>query len=283
MEQENVWFITGCSQGLGLAIAERALEAGHRVVATARNVQSLVPLAAKYGDRVKPYQFDVTVWDDAAVLMALAHQHFGRIDVLVNNAGYGLEGALEELTEAQIRAQMETNFFGLVACIRAVTPIMRSQGRGYIFNISSIAGMRGYKGMSLYNASKFAVVGLSEAMAGELEPFGIKVACVEPGPYRTNWAGASLHRSEAMAKQDPRSPYAEQNAWLADVMAGHDGKQPGDPTQLADVLLHATTLDTLPVHMIMGDEAIQVWQQKMARYQDGSFLRTYPHTKRTAD
>ncbi|MBX3102728.1 MAG: SDR family NAD(P)-dependent oxidoreductase [Bacteroidetes bacterium] len=282
MDNSQVWFITGCSQGLGLVIAEHALEAGHRVVATARRVQSLAPLAAKYGDRVKPYQFDVDVWEDSAVVVDLVMQQFGRIDVLVNNAGYGLEGALEELTQAQIRRQMETNFFGLTACVQAVTPVMRAQGSGCIFNISSIAGMRGTRGMSLYNASKFAVTGLTEALAGELAPFGIRVACVEPGPYRTNWAGPSLHKSEAMTKQDPGSPYAEQNAWLAGIMSGHDGKQPGDPAQLAAVLVQAATLDKLPVHMIFGDEAIQIWQTKMERYQDPAFLSTYPHHKRTA-
>lgn len=277
----KVWFITGASQGLGRTIAETALQAGDRVVATARRVQDLKELAAKYGDQLRPYQLDVNVWEDCFTVMEMAHTTMGSIDVLVNNAGYGLEGALEELSEQQIRLQMETNVFGLMACCKAAIPYMRAKGSGYIFNVASIAGRRGFNGMSLYNASKFAVVGLTEALAQELAPFGIRVCSVEPGPYRTNWAGSSLHKSEAMARQDPNSPYKTLNETLARIMESHDGKQPGDPTQLAEVLLAATQMDQIPVHMIFGDEAIASWNVMTERYQDPAFQRTLPHGQRT--
>ncbi|MCE3006844.1 MAG: SDR family NAD(P)-dependent oxidoreductase [Bacteroidetes bacterium] len=278
----KIWFITGCAQGIGRAIALEALKAGDRVVATARRVQDLRDLVETYGDQVKAYQLDVNVWDDCFTVMEMANTTLGHIDVLVNNAGYGLEGALEELTEAQIRQQMETNVFGLMACIKAVTPYMRSQQRGYIFNLASIAGLRGFNGMSLYNASKFAVVGLSEALAQELAPFGIQVAAVEPGPYRTNWAGKSLQKSEAMLRVKPDSPYRELNERLSRIMDTHDGKQPGDPSQIGAVLVDATRQEKLPVHMIFGDEAIESWKAVLEKYASADFLRTYPHSKRTA-
>lgn len=276
-----VWFITGCSTGIGRTIAQEALAAGHLVVATARNPQQLADLAAQHPKTCLTLPLDVT--DGTAITKAVseAERHFGRIDVLVNNAGYGLEGVTEELTLEQMRHQMEVNFFGLVAATKAVLPGMRGRKQGYIVNVSSIAGLRGAKGLPLYSASKFAVVGYSESLALEVKPFNIYVSIVEPGPYRTEWAGRSLIRTETVTKQDQASPYYEVNEETRRYLAQVDGKQTGDPRQIAQVLIGGTNLamsqTAPPLHMLFGDEAIKIWGAELKRLQDPAFFKEYPH------
>jgi NAD(P)-dependent dehydrogenase (short-subunit alcohol dehydrogenase family) len=190
-------------------------------------------------------------------------------NVLVNNAGYGLVGALEELSAESILRQVETNLLGVVWMCQAVIPHLRAQGGGFIFNVSSIAGYYGFKGTSLYNATKFAVTGLSEALAQELSGWGIYVANVAPGPYRTDWAGSSLEKSQALATLDPQSPYYELNAAMAQRYAAMDRQQPGDPTQIGRVLLDCVEKGWAPMHIILGDEARETWE----RYEP---LRVFP-------
>ncbi len=273
--KKQVWFITGCSTGLGKAFAQKALEAGHNVVATARNINSLDYLIPS--ENLLKLTLDVIESSQIEEAIQKILEKFGSIDVLVNNAGYGLEGAFEELKMEDIRKQMDTNFLGLVEITQKVLPIMRKQKNGYIFNISSIAGKRGIAGMSIYNASKFAVTGLSEALANELEPFGIKVVAVAPGPYRTDWAGRSLVKSENLKTLDKSSPYYELNQRVHDYMSEADGKQPGNPEQIASILLCASQKEKLPVHMIFGEPAIDVWNRKLEKYQSTDFIQFFPH------
>lgn len=190
--------ITGASRGFGKLWADAFLQRGDKVIATARNLKDLQDLSDKYGKALLPLQLDVN--DRAAVFAAVqkAQQHTGRIDVLINNAGYGLFGAVEETTEQEARAQMETNFFGLLWASQAVLPVMRAQGSGHIIQVSSILGQVTLPVLGLYNASKFAVEGLSETLATEVKPFGINVTMVEPNGFTTDWAGASAFQTTAM-------------------------------------------------------------------------------------
>jgi short-subunit dehydrogenase len=273
--KKQVWFITGCSSGLGKSFAINALEAGHHVVATARNLDSLNYLPSS--DNLLKCKLDVTQSHEIRESVQKTIEKFGKIDVLVNNAGYGLEGAFEELTMQQILEQFQTNVFGLMELTQSILPILREQKSGYIFNISSIAGLRGIAGMSIYNASKFAVTGFSEALANELEPFGIHVVAVAPGPYRTDWAGRSLKKSENLKNLNPASPYYELNKKIHTYMTEADGNQPGSPDQIASILLCAAQKNKLPVHMIFGQPAIDVWNKKMEKYQSRGFIQFFPH------
>lgn len=187
----KTWFITGASRGFGRVWAQAALERGDRVAMSARNPQALTELAEAYGDRALPLTLDVT--DRQAVFAAVDQvvEYFGTLDVVVNNAGYGLFGMVEETTEQQARAQLETNFFGALWVTQAVLPVLRRQGSGHILQVSSIGGIAAFPTLGLYNASKWAVEGLSEALAAELAPLGVKVTILEPGPYGTDWSGAS--------------------------------------------------------------------------------------------
>ncbi len=277
--ERQVWFITGSSSGIGLCLTETVLNAGHQVVATARNLANLFHLTEKYAMNVLLIKVDVNNPDHLQSAVNKSIEHFGRIDVLVNNAGYGLEGVAEECSMNAIREQFETNFFGLCYLTQLVLPHMRKEGYGTIFNISSIAGIRGYRGMGIYNASKFAVNGFSEALAQEVAPFGIQVSIVAPGPYRTDWAGRSLKKSEAISENKSDSPYFEVNQQLEKNFSEASGKQPGDPIQIAAVLLAAAQQDKLPMYMIMGDVAMKELNSKLNKMQDESYLKVYPHNK----
>jgi NAD(P)-dependent dehydrogenase (short-subunit alcohol dehydrogenase family) len=209
----KVWFITGTSKGFGRIWAEAALERGDRVAATARDAATLAPLAERYGDAVLPLQLDVT--DKAAVdaAVAEAHEHFGRLDVVVNNAGYGLFGMIEEITEAQARAQIETNLFGALWVTQAALPILREQRSGHVIQVSSIGGVNAFPGIGLYHASKWGLEGFSQSLAQELAPFGVHVTLVEPTGYATDWAGPSSVTADPLpAYEDVRKVFAEQTA-----------------------------------------------------------------------
>ena len=195
----KTWFITGASRGFGRAWAAAALARGDRVAATARNEQALEGLVEAYGDRVLPLVLDVT--DRSAVFAAVARatEAFGTLDVIVNNAGYGLFGMVEETTEEQARAQMETNFFGALWVTQAALPVLRAQGSGHIMQVSSIGGLAAFPTLGLYNASKWALEGLSEALAAEIAPLGVKLTIVEPGPYATDWSTDSAVHTDPIA------------------------------------------------------------------------------------
>jgi NAD(P)-dependent dehydrogenase (short-subunit alcohol dehydrogenase family) len=198
----KTWFITGTSKGFGREWAEAALDRGDRVAATARDLEPLRPLVERYGDAVLPLRLDVT--DRAAAFAAVrrAADHFGSLDVLVNNAGYGHFGMVEELSEAEARAELDTNFFGTLWLTQAVLPIMRKQGSGRIIQVTSEGGVRAFPGIGAYHASKWAVEGLSQSLLQEVERFGIQVICLEPGPYATDFGGGSSRQSEANPDYD---------------------------------------------------------------------------------
>lgn len=265
----HTWIITGASRGIGRAIAEVALAAGHRVILTARRPSQLSDLLAQYPDHTLALPLDVQERSQALYVVEEAQRRGFTPTVLVNNAGYGLVGALEELTPDAIQRQVQTNLLGVIWMCQAVLPILRSQQKGFIFNISSIAGYYGFRGTSLYNATKFAVTGLSEALSQEVAPWGIYVCNVAPGPYRTDWAGASLEKAQALKDLDPQSPYYELNKLMAERYAQMDRQQPGDPRHIGRVLLSCVEMGWAPKHLILGDEARETWE----RYAP---LRVYP-------
>lgn len=246
-----VWFITGCSTGFGRAFAYAALAHGFRVVATAREVRKLDNFNVWHSDRVLTLGLDVTHPEQIKDAVTVAERAFGRIDVLVNNAGYGYMAAVEEGEEQEIRSVFETNFFGLAAMIRAVLPGMRARRHGCIINIASVGGIVGFPGSGYYAATKFAVEGLSQSLAREVEPLGIRVLVVEPGPFRTDWAGRSLRQSSNfIGDYEPTAGHHRRDT------AGYSGKQTGDPARAAEVVIDALQSPTPPAHLVLGREGI---------------------------
>jgi NAD(P)-dependent dehydrogenase (short-subunit alcohol dehydrogenase family) len=248
-----VWFITGCSTGFGRELAKQILERGLRAVISARNPQSLQDLAAKYPQTALVLELDVTDRAQIASAVQQAEARFGRIDVLVNNAGYGYMAAIEEGEDAVIRAMFEVNVFGLAAVTQAVLPIMRRQRSGHIFNLSSVAGCVGLPGVGYYNASKFAVEGMSEALSKEAAPLGIRVTIVEPGPFRTDFGGRSL-KTPATAIAD----YAETAGARRGLIMGRSGNEPGDPARVAAAIIDAAHAEKAPLHLVMGRPAFEI-------------------------
>ncbi len=241
-----VWLITGCSSGFGREFARAALAHGFRVAASARDPTTLGWLA-QYPDRALMLTLDVTDAGQIHNAVSETEREFGRIDVLVNNAGYGYLAAVEEGDEEDIRALFETNFFGLVAMTRAVLPAMRSRRAGTIVNIASVAGLAGFPGGGYYTASKFAVVGLSESLARELEPLGIRVLIVEPGALRTDWAGRSLKQSpNFIFDYEPTAGHHRRET------AAHSGHQSGDPARAAEAVIQAVLSQHPPEHLVLG-------------------------------
>ena len=254
-----VWFITGASSGFGLAFARHALDRGYRVVATARTPAKLASLVAAAPDRVLALPLDVTEVKQAEAAVAGTLARFGRIDVLFNNAGYGIVGAVEETPDAEFRAQMETNFFGAVIDTTAVLPSRRRARRGAIVNISSMGGQMSFGGFSAYSASKFALEGLSEALAQEVAPFGIKVLIAEPGAFRTSFA------AEAMKFMPPSEAYREVIGTTRDFAHAMDGTQAGDPAKAAAAIEAALAADRTPLRLQLGADAIDAVRQHSER------------------
>ena len=255
----KVWLITGSSSGFGRILAELALARGDAVVATARRPAALADLVATYEDRILPLALDVTDPQAAAAAMAAVETRFGRLDVLVNNAGFGLIGAVEELQPHEYRPMFETNLFGLIETTRAALPLMRPTGGGRIVNLSSVGGFTGRQGFGLYNASKFAVEGLSEALAEEVAPFGIKVIIVEPGAFRTDFLGRSASVGAA------RLPaYEATSGATRDFSAANVGAQAGDPARGMAVLMQAILADEPPLRLPLGRDALARIERKLA-------------------
>ena len=255
----RVWLVTGCSSGIGREIASAALRAGDAVVATARDASTLRDLAEAHPARALALALDVTDPAQVGRAVAEAGSRFGRIDVLVNNAGYGYLAAIEEGEEAEVRALFDTNFFGAVAMIRAVLPGMRARRSGHVVNVSSMAGLVANPGTGYYSASKFAVEGMSEALARELAPFGIRVTVVEPGPFRTDWAGRSMRRTSA-----PLAAYADTVGARVEMIRALDGRQPGDPRRAADAILRAVAHPEPPLHLLLGPDVVAALRAKIA-------------------
>ncbi|AMK19924.1 MULTISPECIES: oxidoreductase [Sphingobium] len=256
----KTWFITGAARGIGASIARAAYAAGEQVVATARDVATLKAALGAENERLHFVQLDVTRSDQATAAVGAAMERFGRIDVLVNNAGYGHLGIFEEFSEQDIEQQFETNTFGVFRMCRAVLPIMRAQRSGYVVNISSIAGIAGGPGGSIYCASKHAVEGFSEALAGEVQPFGISVTIIEPGFFRTDFMSGKSLRFPTDALAD----YADINAAHREFYARNDGNQPGDPDRLAQIILQFAASDEPPLRFAAGGDAVEVILAKAA-------------------
>jgi len=252
MSKKKVWFITGCSTGFGRELAKHLLENGYRVVVTARNADKVDDLVAINKENALAINLDVTDKAQVAHAVTKAEAHFGRIDVLVNNAGFGYFGAIEESDEREVRSMFETNFWGLAEMTRAVLPKMRAEKTGTIVNISSIGGLVGFPGVGYYNATKFAVNGFSEALQKEVAPLGINVITVEPSGFRTDWAGRSAN--EATHKIDD---YAETAGANQAAIRGYSGNQPGDPVRAAKAIVQAVESENPPLNLLLGRAALK--------------------------
>ncbi len=246
----KVWFITGSSRGLGRALTEAVLEAGHQVVATARRPEQLADLTAKYGSRVCPVKLDVTSPSEVEKAVAAGLGAFGHLDIVVNNAGYGFIGAFEEMSAAEFQGQIDTNFWGVVHVTRAIVPLLRKQGSGHIIQVTSIGGRITVPGLSGYHAAKFAVEGFSETLAQELKPLGVKVTIVEPGGFRTDWAG------DSMAYAKPMEAYAPSVGLIRSHIEPSSGHQPGDPRKAAQAILKIAKIEEPPLRLALGNDAL---------------------------
>lgn len=254
-DRPQVWLVTGSSRGLGRALAEAVLDAGQRLVATARKPAELADLARRHGDRVRTVALDVTDAHAAHAAVAVAVEAFGRLDVAVNNAGYGDVGSIEDTSDEDFRAQIETNLFGVVNVTRAALPILREQGSGHVIQISSIGGRRGTPGLAAYQTAKWGVEGFSEVLAKEVAPLGIKVTIIEPGGFRTDWSGAS------MTVRPSRPEYDATVGAVARFQREFSGHQPGDPARAAAVILHVASLDEPPLRLLLGSDAVRLAEE----------------------
>jgi NAD(P)-dependent dehydrogenase (short-subunit alcohol dehydrogenase family) len=251
----KVWFVTGSSRGLGRALVEVALEAGERVAATARNPERLQDLHDKYGDAVLLLRLDVTDYDAAARVVAQAEETFGRIDVVVNNAGYGDLGSFEDTTIDSFRTQIDTNFYGVVNVTKAVVPVLREQGSGHIFQVSSLIVRLSGAGLTAYQAAKCAVAGFSLGLAQEIAPFGVKVTILEPGAMRTDWGGSS------MTIPQPSAPYKPTIGAFAEALRAFSGHEPGNTRRVAQVVRDLAGRDDAPLRLLLGTDAVPLAQQ----------------------
>ncbi|HSV46774.1 MAG TPA: oxidoreductase [Ramlibacter sp.] len=249
---QRTWLITGCDKGMGYAVAEEALRQGHRVAVTVLDRAGKSPLEQAYPGRCRAYYLDVTQHEQAAQTIARIEADMDGLDVLVNNAGYGLVGAAEETSAQEYRRLFEVNFFGLVEVTRAVLAGMRARRRGHIVNFSSLVGFVGFAGMAMYSASKFAVEGYSESLAKELAPLGIHVTMIEPGSFRSDFAGASL----VLAAQQIED-YAGTAGVVRTGLKAKHGAQPGDPAKLAKAIVQLTGMAKPPVRLALGADALQ--------------------------
>ncbi|MFC6996927.1 oxidoreductase [Rufibacter roseus] len=259
-QTKKVWFITGASKGIGLSLTRQLLQQGHAVAATSRSVKQLPQAVAFSTNQFLPLAMDLTNEESVAQALAKTVETFGRVDVVVNNAGYGLLGSLEELTDQEARKNFEVNVFGALNVIRKALPYLRRQNSGHIFNISSIGGMNGnFPGFGVYCATKFAVNGFTEALAVEVEPFNIKVTVVMPGYIRTNF----LTESSLVTPQSPMAEYANAREMQTLHQEQINGNQPGDPEKVAAALIQTATSENPPVHLLLGSDAYDMATAKL--------------------
>jgi NADP-dependent 3-hydroxy acid dehydrogenase YdfG len=275
---QRVWFITGASTGFGRLLAEEVLKAGGKVIATARKLDNVADLESKYPQTALALALDVTDGGqvDSAVTQAFAQ--FGHVDVLVNNAGYGVAGAIEEVSEAEFMPMFETNVFGLLRVTRAFLPYLRKQRTGHILNLSSIGGVVANPGIGFYNSTKFAVEGLSEALAGELAPLGIRVTIIEPGPFRTDFLG----RSGVIAKTRI-ADYDNTAGNMRKYFAENDGKQKGDPLRAVHAMMQVVESPEPPSRLLLGASALQrlrgklgSWEKEIAAWEQVTVGADFP-------
>jgi NAD(P)-dependent dehydrogenase (short-subunit alcohol dehydrogenase family) len=253
-----VWLITGCSTGFGRELARLVLARGWRAAVTARDPAKVADIAEGHGERALVVALDVADPAQVAAAVAATLQRFGRIDVLVNNAGYGYLAAIEEGEDDAVRAMFETNVFGLVDITKAVLPAMRAQQSGLIVNVSSIGGLASFAATGYYHATKYAVEGLSESLAIEVKPLGIDVLIVEPGPFRTNWAGPSIKQSATRIEA-----YAQTAGERRKQTAARSGSQAGDPVRGAQAIIDAALADTPPLRLLLGQAALTLARKKL--------------------
>jgi NAD(P)-dependent dehydrogenase (short-subunit alcohol dehydrogenase family) len=259
----KVWLITGSGNGLGRDIVEAALAAGDSVVAGARRTEELAPLVAQYGERAKPVKLEVRDETAAKAAVQLAVDSFGRLDVLVNNAGYGQIAPFEQMTAEDFQAIVDTCFYGVVYSTRAAIPVMRKQKRGHIFQVSSVGGRLGVPGNTPYHAAKWAVGGFSDSLAMEVAPFGVKICTLEPGSIRTNWA-----RRAGQNAPDLLPEYEASVGPMLRILRSLEGRAEGDPRKIADVIVQLANSDDVPVRLILGVDAEKRVQQAEAARAD---------------
>lgn len=274
----KVWFITGSSTGFGREMVKQLLADGAHVVATARRPEQLEEFVSQYPDTVLTVALDVTDQDSIDEAVKAAIDQFGRVDVLVNNAGYGVSGAIEEVSEEEFLPMFDTNVFGLLRVTRALLPQFREHRSGNIVNLSSIGGLIGTPGVGYYNASKFAVNGLSEALAGEMEPLGVHVTIVEPGPFRTDFLGRSATVAEHQIED-----YKESAGKSRTYFETQAGKQAGDPVRAVKAIIAAVEAPEPPRHLVLGKQAfdrmearLDLWQKDLAAWKETSLGADFP-------
>jgi NAD(P)-dependent dehydrogenase (short-subunit alcohol dehydrogenase family) len=253
---KKVWFITGTSKGFGRVWAEAALARGDQVAATARNTETLAGLTQRYGNQVATLKLDVTHKAEVQAAIAETHKRFGRLDVIINNAGYGLFGTIEEVSEEEARAQIETNLFGALWVTQAALPIMRAQGSGHIIQVSSIGGVNAFPTVGLYHASKWGLEGFSQALAAEVAPFGIKVTIVEPGGYATDWGGTSAVRA---------TPISAYDAARERIAAFRSNSVPGDPDATGPAMLKLVDAQDPPLRVFFGSGGLPMTRAEYGR------------------
>lgn len=253
----KVWLITGCSSGFGRSLTEAVLKKGDRVVATARKPERLDDLVQQYPETIHTVRLDVTNLQDVQAAIESALNQYDRIDVLVNNAGYAAMGAIEELSDEDVRQQFDTNFFGALNVTRTVLPTMREQRNGRILNISSFAGVASLSGLGIYSATKFALEGMSEALAQEVKPLGIKVTLIEPGGFRTNALGSLV------TPKQPIADYTETSGKMIESMQASSGSQPGDPAKAAIAMIQVVESDNPPLRLALGEDSANGIAQKI--------------------
>ncbi|CAI6087635.1 oxidoreductase [Cohnella sp. JJ-181] len=248
----KVWLITGSSRGLGRQLAEEVLASGDKLIATARKADQLQDLVVRYGSQVHPVSMDVTKPEEVKKAISTAIDVFGKFDVIVNNAGYGNISAIEETSDEDFRAQIETNMWGVINVSKAVLPYMIKQGSGHIIQISSVGGRTGAPGLGAYQTAKWAVEGFSEVLSKEVAPLGIKVTIVEPGGFRTDWAGASMQHVE------PGENYKSTVGLMLQRTRDSSGKQPGDPVKGAKAIVTVANVENPPLRLLMGSDAVKI-------------------------
>ena len=274
----KVWLVTGAARGLGRAISEAVLAGGDRLVAGARDPARLADLEARYGDRLLPIELDVTDAAAAAHAVAAARDAFGRIDVLVNNAGYGHTAPFEQMGADDFRDQIETNLFGVVNLTRAVLPTMRAQRAGHIFQVSSVGGRTATAGLSAYQAAKWAVGGFSDVLSKEVAPFGVRVCTLEPGGMRTEWAAQAKRHVDGLLPD-----YEPSVGKILELLGSYGGHEVGDPARIAALIVELSRRDDVPMRLLLGSDALFVCEQaetqraeEAARWRDATLSTMFP-------
>ncbi|HHP7229589.1 MAG TPA: oxidoreductase [Xenococcaceae cyanobacterium] len=260
--EKKVWFITGSNSGFGRSLTEAVLAKGDKVVATTRHPEEIADLVKQYSETVKAVHLDITKSNEISAAIDTALSTFGHVDVLVNNAGFGTMGAVEEVSEDKIRYQFEVNCFGTLNLTRAMLPHFRQRKSGHILNVSSVGGFTSFPGAGIYSATKFAIEGYSEALAKEIAPLGIKLTLVEPGAFRTDFAGDSLATPGNLIAdyESTAHKFFKQQEQM-------NGQQPGDPDKAAQAMIKAVESDNPPLHLVLGEDALQGVRKKIESYQ----------------